>query len=73
MYYVLLCEYVERTVQQRQGALPAHLARLQAPADQGRLLCAGPYSTVDTEETGQAGFPSTLNIAEFDTFKAATA
>lgn len=73
MYCVLLCEDVENTLQHRQGAAPAHLTRLQALADQGRLLSAGAHPAVDTEEPRQADFPGSLDIAEFDTWTSATA
>lgn len=73
MYYAILCEDVKNSLPQRQGARPAHLARLQELADQGRLLAAGPHPALDTPEPGEAGFTGSLIIAEFDSLESATA
>ena len=55
-----------------KGARPDHLARLQALADQGKLLAAGPHPALDTEDPGEAGFTGSLVIAEFNSLEAAT-
>ena len=73
MYYAILCEDVKNSLPMRQGARPAHLARLQDLADQGRLLAAGPHPALDTPEPGEAGFTGSLVIAEFDNLESATA
>lgn len=73
MYYAILCEDVPDSLPLRKGARPAHLARLQALLDEGRLLVAGPHPALDTEEPGEAGFTGSLIIAEFDSLEAATA
>ena len=73
MYYAILCEDVANSLPMRQGARPAHLARLQELADQGRLLAAGPHPALDTPEPGDAGFTGSLVIAEFDSLESATA
>jgi hypothetical protein len=52
-------------VAQRQDARPAHLARLVALRDQGRLLLAGPCPAIDAEDPGPAGFSGSIVIAEF--------
>lgn len=44
----------------------AHLARLQALADQGRLLVAGPCPAIDAQDPGPAGFSGSVVIAQFD-------
>lgn len=49
----------------RMAARPAHLARLQALRDAGRLLVAGPCPAIDAEDPGPAGFSGSLVIAEF--------
>ena len=49
----------------RMAARPAHLARLQALRDAGRLLVAGPCPAIDAEDPGPAGFWGSLVIAEF--------
>nr|WP_228114639.1 YciI family protein [Stenotrophomonas sp. MYb238] len=57
----------------RQAARAAHLARLQALLDQGRLLLAGPCPAVDAEDPGPAGFSGSVVIASFDDLAAARA
>jgi len=52
-------------VGRRQGARPAHVARLVALRDQGRLLLAGPCPAIDAEDPGPAGFSGSIVIAEF--------
>ncbi len=73
MYYAIICEDVPNSLPLRQAARPAHLERLQALADAGRLLVAGPHPALDTEEPGEAGFTGSLVIAEFDSLASAQA
>ncbi len=49
----------------RQLARPAHLARLEALRDSGRLKLAGPLPAIDAEDPGPAGFTGSLVVAEF--------
>ncbi|NUS39110.1 MAG: YciI family protein [Lysobacter sp.] len=49
----------------RTEARAAHLARLNALKDQGRLLLAGPCPAIDAEDPGPAGFTGSIVIAEF--------
>lgn len=55
----------------RQGARAAHLARLTALRDAGRLLLAGPCPRIDAEDPGPAGFSGSLVVAEFDSLQSA--
>ncbi len=57
----------------RMAARPAHLARLQALRDAGRLLVAGPCPAIDAEDPGPAGFNGSLVIAEFASLEEARA
>ena len=57
----------------RLAARPAHLARLTALRDQGRLLLAGPCPAIDAEDPGPAGFTGSIVIAEFASLEAARA
>jgi hypothetical protein len=50
----------------RRQARPAHLARLEALVNQGRLLVAGPLPAIDAEDPGPAGFSGSLVIARFE-------
>jgi uncharacterized protein YciI len=55
----------------RSAARPAHLARLEALRDEGRLLLAGPCPAIDSEDPGPAGFSGSVVIAEFNTLEQA--
>lgn len=57
----------------RLAARPAHLARLQALQDEGRLLLAGPCPAIDSPDPGPAGFTGSLIVAEFADLAAARA
>lgn len=52
-------------VARRAAARSAHLARLSALRDQGRLMLAGPCPAIDAEDPGPAGFSGSIVIAEF--------
>ncbi|NND44811.1 MAG: YciI family protein [Xanthomonadales bacterium] len=47
----------------------AHLERLEALRDQGRLLLAGPLPAIDAQDPGPAGFTGSLEVARFDTLE----
>lgn len=49
----------------RKSARPAHLARLEALRDAGRLKLAGPLPAIDAEDPGPAGFTGSVIVAEF--------
>lgn len=49
----------------RMAARPEHLARLTALHNEGRLLLAGPFPAIASEDPGPAGFTGSLIIAEF--------
>jgi hypothetical protein len=69
MLYVIFSEDKENSLAARMTARPAHLARLQALQDEGRLLVAGPCPAIDTENPGDAGFTGSVVIAEFESLE----
>lgn len=69
MYYSIYATDNENTLELRLNARPLHLERLNALVDQGRLLVAGPFPAVDSEDPGPAGFTGSLIIAEFDSLE----
>ena len=71
MLYAIVSEDVENSLEKRLGARPDHLARLEELKDQGRLLVAGPFPAIDSENPGDAGFTGSLVIAEFESLQAA--
>ncbi len=73
MLYAILAEDTPNSLDRRLAARPAHLARLQALLDAGRLVLAGPLPAIDTPDPGPAGFSGSLVVAEFDSLSAAEA
>lgn len=71
MWYAIVSEDIENSLEKRKSARPDHLARLQALADSGRLFAAGPFPAVDSSDPGEAGFTGSLVIAEFESLEAA--
>ena len=71
MYYSIVGEDVADSLPGRVEHRPAHLARLQALVEQGRLLVAGPNPAVDSSDPGAAGFTGSVVIAEFESLDAA--
>lgn len=65
MWYVIKGTDRPDSLAARREARPAHLARLQALADAGRLKLAGPLPAIDAEDPGPAGFTGSLVVAEF--------
>lgn len=71
MLYAIIGEDVHNSLEKRLGARPAHLQRLQALKDEGRLVLAGPHPAIDSTDPGPAGFTGTLVVAEFPSLDAA--
>lgn len=72
MWYAIISEDVENSLELRKRVRPEHLARMKALLDEGRLLLAGPHPAVDCEDPGSAGFTGSLVIAEFSSLERAT-
>ena len=73
MLYAIIAEDVAGSLENRLSTRPAHLERLQALLDEGRLILAGPHPAIDTEDPGEAGFSGSLVVAEFDSLEQAQA
>ncbi len=73
MIYAIVGEDVPGSLEKRLAARPAHLERLHALRDQGRLLMAGPFPAVDGPDPGSAGFTGSLIVAEFPSLPEAEA
>ena len=73
MLYAIISEDVPDSLPLRAGAREAHLARLHALKQQGRLLLAGPHPAVDSNDPGEAGFTGSLVVAEFESLEEARA
>jgi uncharacterized protein YciI len=72
MWYAIISEDVENSLELRKRARPDHLARMKTLVDEGRLMVAGPHPAVDAEDPGPAGFTGSLIIAEFSSLESAT-
>jgi len=73
MWYAIISEDHEGTLDQRLTARPEHVARLTALRDEGRLLIAGPHPAVDSPDPGPAGFTGSLVVVDFDSLEDAKA
>ncbi len=73
MFYAIVGQDVTDSLNLRLAARPAHLERLQALQQAGRLLLAGPFPNIDGNDPGSAGFSGSLVVAEFDTLADAQA
>ncbi len=71
--YAIVGEDVADSLEKRQAARPAHLARLEALKNEGRLVLAGPFPAIDSLDPGPAGFTGSLIVAEFDSLASAQA
>ena len=71
MLYAFICEDAKDSLEARIATRPAHLERLNALLDQGRLILAGPHPAIDSEDPGDAGFTGSLVVAEFEDLTAA--
>ena len=65
MWYAVISEDVEDSLEKRLAAREAHLARLKQLVNEGRLLVAGPHPAIDAEDPGDAGFTGSLVIVDF--------
>ena len=73
MLYAIVATDVENSLEKRLSVRPAHLERLNALKDEGRLILAGPHPAVDSNDPGAAGFTGSLIVAEFESLAAAQA
>lgn len=65
MLYAIIGQDVTDSLEKRMTARPAHVARLQALQEEGRLILAGPFPSVDANDPATAGFSGSLIVAEF--------
>lgn len=73
MLYAIIGDDAPGSLERRLAARPAHLERLKALQDAGRLLLAGPCPAIDAPDPGPAGFAGSLIVAEFESLQAAEA
>lgn len=73
MLYAIIGRDVAASLELRRGARPAHLARIEALKAAGRLILAGPFPAIDSDDPGPAGFSGSLIVAEFASLEEAQA
>ena len=73
MLYAIISEDTPGTLDKRLATRTAHLERLTALQDAGRLLLAGPHPAIDSADPGDAGYSGSLVVAEFPSLDEAQA
>ena len=73
MLYAIIGHDAPNSLEQRLAVRPAHLARLNALLNEGRLILAGPLPAIDSPDPGPAGFQGSLVVVEFPTLEEAKA
>lgn len=73
MLYAIISRDHGNSLEKRLAARSAHLVRLEALRDAGRLILAGPHPAIDSPDPGPAGFSGSLVVAEFPSLTAARA
>jgi uncharacterized protein YciI len=71
MLYAIVGEDCAGSLAARLEARPAHVERLKALQEEGRLIMAGPFPAIDSPDPGPAGFSGSLIVAEFTSLEAA--
>ena len=71
MFYAIISQDVEDSLEKRKTARINHIARLETLQDEGRLLLAGPHPKIDSDDPGPAGFTGSLIVAEFNSLEEA--
>jgi len=71
--YAILATDRPGSLADRLAARPAHLERLHALQEEGRLVLAGPHPAIDSPDPGEAGFTGSLIVAEFADLETARA
>jgi len=67
MWYAIIAEDAPNSLEKRLQVRPEHLSRLTSLQDAGRLLLAGPFPAIDSNDPGTNGYSGSLIVAEFNT------
>jgi len=73
MLYAIVGQDRPDSLTARLAARPAHVERLKALQEQGRMILAGPFPAIDSPDPGPAGFSGSLIVADFDSLETAQA
>ncbi|ALQ50127.1 YciI family protein [Nitrosomonas ureae] len=73
MLYAINAEDVPNSLEKRILVRSEHLTRIKGLQEAGRLILAGPYPAIDSQDPGPLGFSGSLIVAEFESLEAAQA
>jgi len=73
MLYAIVGEDHPGSLAARLATRPAHIERLNALQEEGRLILAGPFPAIDAPDPGPAGFSGSLIVADFASLDTAQA
>jgi len=73
MWYAVISQDVDNSLELRGKSREAHVARLKALVNEGRLLIAGPHPAIDAEDPGAVGFSGSLVVVDFPSLEDAQA
>lgn len=65
MLYAIIGTDSPNSLEKRMANRPTHLERLKQLQEEGRLVLAGPFPSIDSIDPGPAGFSGSLIVAEF--------
>jgi hypothetical protein len=65
MWFAFIAQDHPGSLDKRLAARGAHLERLNQLQAEGRMLLAGPFPAIESDNPGPAGFTGSLIIAEF--------
>ncbi|MEW9570314.1 YciI family protein [Rhodanobacter sp. Si-c] len=65
MWFAIIAQDHPGSLDKRLAARPEHLERLNKLQDEGRMLLAGPFPAIESENPGPAGFTGSMIVAEF--------
>jgi hypothetical protein len=71
MLYAILGRDAPNSLERRLAVRPAHLERLNAMLNEGRVILAGPLPAIDSPDPGPAGFQGSLMVVEFPSLEEA--
>lgn len=71
MWYLILGRDGAESLPQRRAHRAAHLARVQALREEGRVLLCGPLPAIDAADPGDAGYAGSALVLEFDSLASA--
>lgn len=73
MWFAIIAKDIADSLDKRKAARPAHIERLQALLDAGRLFVAGAFPAIESDDPGPAGFTGSMIVAEFGSLALAEA